>query len=417
MIENPSLCKSGMTKKTVFTILGKIEIRRDRLYDVKKKNYTYPLDEELDIGRGQTSKSLARKISLVNIFVPFDHGIQFMKELMDFDIPKKIMQNVSYNIGATLTGYHQQEITPEENSKLLQSNPESVDVEYFLTDGGQTPLLEKVESSELTKSESKKQKKSSNKGNLTKKNTKQYRETKLGLFFTNKDIIKTTSSAGNERIEIKNKRFVASLNHGLDHFKKAVQKASRLHKTFRAKVIVFLSDGSEWCKTIQREVFPGAIRILDFYHANEHLWQAAILFFGEANKTDYTKWAKPIEELLWQGDIGRALAMIKDTYTSTRKDQTPLLNLYSYYKGNADAMHYKEFRDKGYFIGSGAIESTVKYILTTRFKQTGCHWRLDNAESLIWLRCKYFEGRWAEFWDNMKYRTFLNGENAFDLVV
>jgi len=63
-----------------------------------------------------------------------------------------------------------------------------------------------------------------------------------------------------------------------------------------------------------------------------------------------------------------------------------------------------------------AIESTVKYILTTRFKQTGCHWRSDNAESLIWLRCKYFEGRSAEFWDNMNYRAFLKGENIYDLV-
>jgi hypothetical protein len=405
-----------MRIKTVFTTLGKIKIRRNRLYDQGEKKYFYPLDEELDICRSQTSKSLARKISLINIFVPFDHGVKFIKELIGFDIPKKILQSVSYRIGATLTKYHQQELTSSENLKLLESNPERVDVEYFLTDGGQTPLLEKVESPELTKSASKAQKKPINVSNSPKKNTRQYRETKFGLFFTNKDVIRTTSKAGNDRVEIKNKRFVASLNHGLDHFKKVVQKASRLHKTFRAKVIVFLSDGSEWCKTIQREVFPGAVRILDFYHATEHLWQAAIIFFGEANKADYTKWAKPLEELLWQGNITKALAIIKDTCTTTRKDQTPLLNLYNYYKGNEDAMRYKEYRDKGYFIGSGAIESTVKYILTTRFKQTGCHWRLDNAESLIWLRCKYFEGRWAEFWDNMNYRAFLKGENVYDLV-
>jgi len=315
---------------TVFTTLGKIKINRNRFYDLQKKEYVYPLDEELDIGQGQTSKSLARKISLVNIFVPFDHGVKFIKDLMGFDIPKKILQSVSYRIGATLTEYHQQELTSAENIKLLQSKPEMIDVEYFLTDGGQTPLLEKVESSELSKCGSKKQKKSINKANLSKKNTKQYRETKFGLFFTDKDIIKTTSKAGNERVEIKNKRFVASLNHGLDHFKKAVQKASRLHKTFRAKVIVFLSDGSEWCKTIQREIFPGAVRILDFYHATEHLWQ---------------------------GDIPKALILIKDTYSATRKDQTPLLNLYNYYKGNEDAMRYKEFRDKGYFIGNKATTS------------------------------------------------------------
>ncbi|MDH4263102.1 MAG: hypothetical protein OEV78_08665 [Spirochaetia bacterium] len=50
---------------------------------------------------------------------------------MGFDIPKKILQSVSYRIGATLTEYHQQELTSAENIKLLLSKPERVDVEYF----------------------------------------------------------------------------------------------------------------------------------------------------------------------------------------------------------------------------------------------------------------------------------------------
>lgn len=79
-------------------------------------------------------------------------------------------------------------------------------------------------------------------------------------------------------------------------------------------------------------------------------------------------------------------------------------------------MNYKKNRDKGYFIGSGIIESAVKYILTTRLKQTGCHWRANNAESLIWLRSKYFEDRWDDFWDKMNYRNFMKGKNLYDLV-
>lgn len=374
------------------------------------------MDKELDIGRGQTSKELAKKISLISIFVPFDHGLKFFQDLLMFTIPKRILQNVTYQVGKVFTDYHQTEITSDEKVELLQGEYSAVDVQYFLTDGGQTPLLEKTSSDNNCKPDSKSQKKAENQAKSAKQNEKQYRETKIGVFFSDKDLIKRISRSGKEKLEIVNKRFVVSLNHGLDHFKKAVQKASVLHKTFRAKVIVFISDGSEWCKTIQGAVFPGCVRILDYFHASEHLWQAAIKFFGDGKKADYTAWAKPLENLLWDGNISLLLKIIQETIADTSRDQTPLRNLYNYYKGNEDAMNYKEFRDKGYFIGSGSIESAVKYILTARLKQTGCHWRRDNAEALLWLRCKYFEDRWNEFWESMTYRDFLTGKNVFGLV-
>lgn len=369
----------------------------------------------MDIDRGELSKSMAKSLSLINIFVPFDHGVKFVKDLLGYKIPKRTLQNISYKTGDILKNYHQQNMTSDENIKLLESEFKEVDVEYFFTDGGQTPLLEKIENG-LIKGAKKGNKTKQNRKKVSKKNEKNYRETKLGVFFSSNDVIKKKSKSGKERVEIKNKRFVSSLAHGLDHFKKAVQKASQVHKVFQAKVLVFISDGSEWCKTIQRSVFPHSIRILDWFHATEHLWEAAIKFFGEVNKVDYTKWAKPIEDMLWNGKISLVLKMIKDTIDDTSKNQTPLRKLYNYYDSNKDAMNYKKNRDKGYFIGSGIIESAVKYILTTRLKQTGCHWRANNAESLIWLRSKYFEDRWDDFWDKMNYRNFMKGKNLYDLV-
>ena len=80
--------------------------------------------------------------------------------------------------------------------------------------------------------------------------------------------------------------------------------------------------------------------------------------------------------------------------------------LYDYYYKNKDAMRYKEFREAGYYIGSGVIESANKYVVASRMKMTGCRWLIEKAEHMIWLRAKYFEDRWDTFWEKMKYREF-----------
>lgn len=399
--------------RNIFTTVGRIRISRTRFFNKTSQEYICPLDKELDINKSQVTKSLAKNLSLINIFSPFEHGQKIVKDLLRFDIPKRILQTVSYNIGTQLTDYFQEDMTPEEKILLFEKQP--VDVQYFLTDGGQTPLLEKIDEKAVKKPE-KSGKTDKKQAKTPPKNEKNYREAKIGLFFNNKNITKTWTKNQTERTEIKNKRFVVSLFHGLDHFEKAVRKASLIVGASQAKIIVFLSDGAEWCKTIQKRVFPNSVRILDYYHAMEHLWGGAKKFFGESANVEFSMWVKPLEGLLWNGEINLVLEMIMDTIKSTTKKQDALFDLYNYFSSNKDAMKYKEFRENGYFIGSGSIESAVKYIMTTRFKMTGCHWRRDNAEALMWLRAKYFEGRWDEFWEKMNYRNFMKGSDIYELA-
>ena len=51
------------------------------------------------------------------------------------------------------------------------------------------------------------------------------------------------------------------------------------------------------------------------------------------------------------------------------KNQTPIRELYQYFDLRKDRMKYKEFREKDYFLGSGAIESANKYVIQARLKK------------------------------------------------
>ena len=43
----------------------------------------------------------------------------------------------------------------------------------------------------------------------------------------------------------------------------------------RAKKKVVIGDGAEWIWNLVAEHFPGAIQIVDLYHARQHLWEVA----------------------------------------------------------------------------------------------------------------------------------------------
>ena len=53
-------------------------------------------------------------------------------------------------------------------------------------------------------------------------------------------------------------------------------------------------------------------------------------------------------------------------------------------------MQYPEFREKGFFVGSGVIEAGCKSIVGVRLKQSGMFWTLRGANAIIAPRCCRF---------------------------
>ena len=83
------------------------------------------------------------------------------------------------------------------------------------------------------------------------------------------------------------------------------------------------------------------------------------------------------------------------------KKQTSLRELYSYFDSRRERIRYAVFKEKGYPIGSGAIESANKYAVQSRTKQAGMRWSIPNANAVIQLRNNYISGEWDNLWPKM----------------
>jgi len=61
-------------------------------------------------------------------------------------------------------------------------------------------------------------------------------------------------------------------------------------------------------------------------------------------------------------------------------------------------MRYGTYRQKGYFIGSGAIESAGKQLAAGRIKGPGMRWNVTEVNALLKLRCMFLEQSWQAYW-------------------
>jgi len=164
-----------------------------------------------------------------------------------------------------------------------------------------------------------------------------------------------------------------------------------------AKTVVFLGDGAVWVWKLARLNFPGAVCILDYYHACEHLSLLSAALYGEGTalaRRRYRLWKK------WL--LKDKVAEVIKQATQDLPEQPGARKLaklqVNYFERNRSKMLYRTFRTAGYFIGSGVVEAGCKVVVGQRLKQSGMLWSRKGAEHLLAIRCALLSGWFGNFW-------------------
>lgn len=164
----------------------------------------------------------------------------------------------------------------------------------------------------------------------------------------------------------------------------------------QAQERVTLGDGARWIWGISSEHFPTGQEIVDWYHAVDHLWTVAHLSFQD--KAHRERWVKQRKTELWLGQAEQ-IAILIQTLAQQQPDQQAELNAEAgYFRNNHRRMQYQEFREEGYPIGSGTVESGCKQLITMRMKGPGMRWSRSGAENLLALRAAYLSDNWDDAW-------------------
>ncbi len=157
----------------------------------------------------------------------------------------------------------------------------------------------------------------------------------------------------------------------------------------RAGQVVILGDGALWIWKLAEEHFPGAIQILDFWHASEWVWKVAKAVWGEGSKKA-EEWAEAqiAEHLIYGNAVAlvEAIRALPEVAPPPGQKKSIPEQAMDYFRNNAERMRYLEYRARGLEIGSGTVESAGKRVVGQRCKAPGMRWSESGLKAVLNLR-------------------------------
>jgi len=158
-----------------------------------------------------------------------------------------------------------------------------------------------------------------------------------------------------------------------------------------AEELIFLGDGAEWIWNLVSHHYPHAIQIVDWFHATEYFAPIGNAAFTDEDQRK--EWISNLRTHLWHGELGVVIHACQH-FCEHPQAGGPARKAVTYFTNNQHRMDYPTYRNNGYQIGSGTIESACKQIVTQRLKVSGAIWELDNAVKTAKARSAWLNGDW-----------------------
>lgn len=355
----------------ILSSLGYITVSRDTVFCRRCHKGFGIFDKQVEIlGEHRITKAMTEIVAYVAQMVPsFERASEAILKLIKTEISPTQIQIISEEVGKKVfekdkTQAKEAFERPEEAAPQELPRYRKEGRLYIITDGSQ--INTRVED----------------------ENGCTWKEMKLGLIFCDKDVIRR----GNGSHRITKKEYVSYFG-SVEEFKKFVFAAAARAGYGKVEEVVVLGDGAQWIWNMCKELFPDAVQILDFYHMSENTYKYAKFIYPEDEVTRKI-WVNKVLDSLKSGKIEEAINLVNERKVDKAPDG--VVNLYTYITNNRGRINYKYYKDKDYYIGSGAIESANKMVIQQRMKQSGMRWSINGGQYIAALRTKYESNLWCE---------------------
>jgi len=365
---------AGRRPKTFTTVLGEMTLLRAYYYCDDCATGFCPRDRALGMEGASLSPAVTRMVGLSAAMVSFQESAELMGELAGVPVAAKQVERTAEALG--------REIAQDEQT-VVEPQPPSAPTLYLGMDGTGVPMR----ASELVGRQGKQPDGSS-----------KTREVKLVTVWTAegrddegmpvRDPGSVTYSAAIESAATRDTDAAPS------DFAQRVNREARRRGFDQARRRVVLGDGAPWIWNLADEQFPGAIQVVDLFHAKGHLWDVAKAIYGAGSDLG-EQWAKQRRDELDEGKIDSVLAALR-VHAEHNDEARKCLD---YVTRNQNRMRYPQFREQGVCTSTGVVEAGCKTAIGTRLKRSGMHWTVPGADAITALRCCKLSGRFEDFWE------------------
>ena len=365
---------AGRRSKTFLTALGPMELERAYYHCARCGTGHFPRDEALGLAGTLVSPAVARMSATAASMVSFAEASSLLDELAGLQVGPKQVERTAERVGREVA---------EHELGDMRAEPAPAPVVYLGMDGTGIPV-----------------RKSETAGRKGKQadGTARTREVKLVLVWT----AQARNKQGNPQRDPGSVRYSAAVESAAScnfdpepsAFSKRVRREADRSGFAAAPCRVVLGDGAAWIWNLAAEQFPGAIEIVDLFHAKQRLWECAKAIFGSGDRARLEDWAEQRCEELTTGNF-RAMLKAVRAHADECENAAACVG---YFEDHRERMRYPEFRAAGLCVGSGVVEAGCKTAIGARLKRAGMHWTLGGANAILALRCSILSGRFEDFW-------------------
>jgi hypothetical protein len=306
------------------------------------------------------SSKLQELLCLVGQAYVFEEGSEILNQTLGIEISSKQIQRVSEYYGHAIEDEQEQYIKEEKEAPVLPISNEK-ELIYMMMDGSMVYTREE-----------------------------EWKEMKVGRIFSGRDCVQIQKN----RNQITQSMYVCHLGNHKDFF----AKMESYIRSYKNRVCI--ADGAKWLWNWIEDNYPDIVQILDFYHAVEKL--AFYASYQYIDKGERKKWMEIQKQQLLDNNVKIIINQLQETTAISKEAEKAQTDVIRYYQNNIKRMQYKTYVEKGYLIGSGAIESAHRNVVQQRLKLSGQRWSMNGAQQIVNLRAYKKSNRWADVVDIIK---------------
>ena len=364
----------GRRRKSFVTALGEMELERAWYHcDACHRGFS-PRDRALGFDGGSLSPAVRRMAGLAGAETSFARASTMLRELAGLKVGAKQVERYVETLGRDIA---------RDEREVVEHEPSPARTLYVGLDGTGVPVRKSETADRIGKQPD---------------GTAKTREVKLV----------TVWSAERRDRQGAPCRDAASVscNGAIESI--ASRDVDRVPSAFAARILrelqrrgfaqaerrVVLGDGAAWIWNFADEHLPGAIQIVDLFHAKQHIFDVAKALYGPGSDLA-AQWGKARrDELdrLGPAPVIDALRAQAGTFDEARKGL-------DYFTANRQRMVYPKFRALGLCVTTGVVEGACKSVIGNRLKRGGMHWSVDGANAIIALRCAIESNRFDDYWE------------------
>lgn len=337
------------------TLQGRVYYRRS-YYRCPCGQGFYPLDRELGINAGQMSAEVMQLAALMGVEGSFESSQDKLLRTTLLELSPNSIRKATLQVGQSVLEQEQVLLERSHNLEAQREQKRQAEKPHRLY-GSIDGFMVLVEDG--------------------------WHEMKAGAWWT-------TSRNRKGELKAENIRYYTDLLPAHE-FSDLVWATGFEQKADQALELVFVADGADWIWRIVQQHYPQATQIVDWYHACAYITPVAKAVYQD--KQQQKEWITQVQTALWEGKLDAVITACRE-HLNPQLEDDPAQKAVTYYSNNRHRMDYATYREQGYQIGSGSMESGCKQIGLARLKIAGARWRKDGVRLVAKARAAYLSGDW-----------------------